>query len=91
MQANLRDDIKAMIIDASEGNLTPGELDAVGDDIAGLGMDSLAIIRIMVLIEEKFDIQMDMEENDPAIWRSLTSLCEYVGQQLSMSTSPGGG
>ena len=80
---DLMKDIKEIILEASEGNITMADLDAVGDRLDNLGMDSLIMIQIVVLIEEKFDTSIDIDTIEPHVWGSLSAFCDLVSQNLS--------
>ena len=76
-------EIKEIILEAAEGNITMADLDAVGDRLDNLGMDSLVMIQIIVLVEEKFDASIDIDSIQPHVWGSLSALCDLVSQNLS--------
>ncbi|EGL13423.1 MULTISPECIES: phosphopantetheine-binding protein [Paenibacillus] len=79
---NIQDKIKQFIMEASDGNVTPEDLERVGDDIGRLGLDSLAKIKIVVLLEEAYDIETEVEEISPEVLNSISRLAEFIEQEV---------
>ncbi|PPA68710.1 phosphopantetheine-binding protein [Jeotgalibacillus proteolyticus] len=74
----MKEIIKELLLEASEDNVTEEDLIEVGDNIGNLGLDSLVQINLIVLIEEKFDIDLEIEEIEPQVFDSLTTLSQFV-------------
>ncbi|MWC28982.1 phosphopantetheine-binding protein [Paenibacillus sp. MMS18-CY102] len=70
--------LKELIIEASDHNVTMEDLERVGDSIKQLGLDSLVKIRLVVLIEENFDLNIDVEEVSSEVFDQLSALQQYV-------------
>ncbi|MGE6228671.1 acyl carrier protein [Paenibacillus sp. GbtcB18] len=79
---NIQDKIKQFIMEASDGNVTPEDLERVGDDIGRLGLDSLAKIKIVVLLEEAYDIETEVEEISPEVLNSISRLAEFIEEEV---------
>jgi acyl carrier protein len=85
---DIRSLLKELIIEASERNVTLEDLERVGDSIKQLGLDSLVKIRLIVLIEEHFDLNIDVEEVSSDVFNRLSSLQQYVesgNQNMTLS------
>jgi acyl carrier protein len=83
-----RSHLKELIIEASDRNVTMEDLERVGDSIKQLGIDSLVKIRLIVLIEENFDLNIDVEEVSAEVFDQLSSLQQYVesgNQNMTLS------
>ena len=77
--------IQKTLVEASEGSLTNKIIEDAGDDISSLGLNSLTFLRWIVLLEEEFDIEFDMEKlflEESIIW-SFTSLINYLSQEIA--------
>ncbi|EFM11609.1 conserved hypothetical protein [Paenibacillus curdlanolyticus YK9] len=80
--------LKELIIEASDHNVTMEDLERVGDSIKQLGLDSLVKIRLVVLIEENFDLNIDVEEVSSEVFDQLSALQHYVesgNQNMTLS------
>jgi acyl carrier protein len=66
--------------------------DAPGDlDLRGSGMiDSLGFVEVIVELEEKLDIEIDLEDLDPEQITVLDPLATYVAGLLQESPGSGG-
>lgn len=60
--------------------LTEGELERVGqggDLFASSALDSLALVNLVVALENEFSVQIDTEDID-GVFANLTSLADYL-------------
>jgi len=76
--------LKDIIVNQLDVNLTYDELDenvSLFED--GLGLDSIAIVNLIVSIEKKFSIKIPDDELNADIFTSLTVLAEFIRQKLS--------
>jgi|GEM_PF-934953 len=80
---SLKENLKQFIIEAADGNVAMEDLDRVGDTIKNLGLDSLAKIRVVVQIEEEYNLEIDVEEVRAEVFDSLALLAEYVEERLN--------
>ncbi|MGE7217423.1 acyl carrier protein [Priestia koreensis] len=79
--------IQKTLVEASEGTITNEMIKEAGDEIASLGLNSLTFLRWVVLLEEEFDIEFDMEKvflEESIIW-SFRSLENHVSKQVANS------
>lgn len=74
---NIREDI-IEIIASIEEEKSVREVLAVSDDLIQLELNSLSVIKIIVEIENKFNIEFDDELLDQNKFTSLRMLCDYV-------------
>jgi acyl carrier protein len=82
MTESLATRIAAMISTAWEGRLTPEEI--LGSDISlsALGVTSLALLRLIDAVEEKFDVLLDLG-GSAAYLDSFPLLVGYVDAMLA--------
>ncbi len=52
------------------------------DSLAEIGLDSISFIRIIVAIEQEFDIEFDEVALDFSKFTSLDSLCKYIKNEV---------
>jgi acyl carrier protein len=57
--SDLRYRIASIVAEAIDGALEPEGVLSVGGDLADLGVDSMAQMRIVVAIEDQFDVDFD--------------------------------
>lgn len=74
--------VKDIIVKDLELNLNPNE---ISDDISlyddGLGLDSIAIINFVVLIEQRFDIKFNENEISSKLFMNINSLSSFIQQK----------
>ncbi len=52
------------------------------DDLTKLGMNSISFIKLVVNLENKFNIEFDDENLDYNKFTSLIALCDYIKEKL---------
>ena len=75
--------LKDIIVNQLDVNLTYDEIDetvSLFED--GLGLDSIAIVNLIVSIEKKFSIKIPDDELNADLFANLTVLAEFVTQKL---------
>lgn len=76
--------LKAIIADDLDVNLKKDDIDEnVSLFEGGLGLDSIVIVELISLIEEKFGIEFSDLELNPEYFSSLKILAEFVSQKLA--------
>ena len=55
---------------------------SANDDLTQLGMNSLDFIKLVVTVENEFDIEFEDEALESSKFLSLSALCDYVGQKI---------
>ncbi|CAM3747364.1 phosphopantetheine-binding protein [Cohnella lubricantis] len=82
---NLMENVRQLIVEASEGAVSPDQVLRAGDRLTDLGLDSLAVIKLIVLIEENYGIELDIEEaENRQLLHSLSRLCEYLHMEAGL-------
>ena len=81
-RSDLKREIKQLLV--SELNLTGRDPSSIEDDAplfgtGGLGLDSLDALQIAMLVEEKFGIRVPEGDEARPIFRSVTSLSDFIG------------
>ena len=80
----IRDMVKDIILHDLDSNINE---DDIRDDISlydeGLGLDSIAIINFIVLVEKKFEISFDETEINAHLFSSINSVVEFLQVKLS--------
>src|SRR3982751_5693385 len=77
----LTSEIKALLV--SELNLSSRDPSSIEDDAplfgtGGLGLDSLDALQIAMLVEEKFGIRVPEGDEARPIFRSVSSLSDFI-------------
>ena len=76
--------VKRCIIDAIGLDLAPT---AIPDEIAlldkGLGLDSVAILRLVAALEEEFDIEIEDNVLRPELFKSVATLSAYMASRVA--------
>lgn len=81
-RSDLKREIKQLLV--SELNLTGRDPSSIEDDAplfgtGGLGLDSLDALQIAMLVEEKFGIRVPEGDEARPIFRSVSSLSDFIG------------
>jgi acyl carrier protein len=79
--------LKQLLIDGLRlQDLRPDDIqDAAPIFVEGLGLDSVDALELVVLVEEKFNIQIPDEDVGKRAFASIDALTEYVSEELSKS------
>jgi acyl carrier protein len=78
------DQLKDILVKKLDVNLEYNDIDenaSLYED--GLGLDSIAIVELIVLIEKDFSISIEDEELNVDLFKSLNTLAGFVRQKLS--------
>lgn len=54
--------------------------------VEGLGLDSVDALELVVLVEEKFNIQIPDEDVGKQVFASIEALTDYVSAEMSKSS-----
>ena len=80
----IKQTIKGLIASDLDVNI---ELEEIGDDVSlldkGLALDSVVIVELINLLEERFNFHFDDEDMNPALFESLTALADFVARKTS--------
>jgi len=81
-RSDLKSEIKQLLV--AELNLTGRDPSSIEDDAplfgtGGLGLDSLDALQIAMLVEEKFGIRVPEGDEARPIFRSVSSLSDFIG------------
>ena len=75
--------LKELIVNDLDVNVN---LEDIKDEVSlydgGLGLDSIAIINFLVLIEKKFEISFDENEISAKVFSTINNLAELVSLKL---------
>ncbi len=82
----LTSEIKTLLV--SELNLSGKDPQAIADDAplfgeGGLGLDSLDALQIAMLVEERFGVRVPEGDEARPIFRSVSTLAEFIEQSKS--------
>lgn len=83
MHETIRLRIKEIIANELDVNITVDKIDdnaSLYDD--GLGLDSIAIINFIVLLEKRFDISFDDSEISARVFHNIGSLTDFIASKL---------
>ena len=82
--AELRDRVKAMIIQCARLKIQPSDLKddwPLFDKEKGLGLDSIDVLEIVVNIEKTFGVQIPDKEVGQQVLQSINTLVDYLKAQ----------
>ena len=76
----LMTDLKVQIIEQLNlQDVSPGD---IGDDQSlfadGLGLDSIDVLELIVLLQQKYKIKLSNAEDGPAIFRSVRTIAAFI-------------
>jgi len=88
-RSDLKSEIKQLLV--SELNLTGRDPSSIEDDAplfgaGGLGLDSLDALQIAMLVEEKFGIRVPEGDEARPIFRSVSSLSDFIAAARDAKT-----
>jgi acyl carrier protein len=73
-------DLKKQIVE--QLNLQDIKPEDIGDDEplfgAGLGLDSLDVLELIVLLKQQYKVKVASAEEGPTVFRSVKSMAEYI-------------
>lgn len=79
----VEDKVKKVIIEHLKLEKTVEELDSNKDFLLeSLGLNSIDALELLLKIEQEFDIEIDDEDLNAELVRSISSLSEYVFKKL---------
>jgi len=83
-RSDLKREIKQLLV--AELNLTGRDPNSIDDEAplfgtGGLGLDSLDALQIAMLVEEKFGVRVPEGDEARPIFRSVSSLSEFIGHE----------
>lgn len=87
MSEHIVDRLKGIIAGKLDVNLKKEDIDetvSLFED--GLGLDSIAIVELIVNIEKEFDIAIQDDELNAGLFRSLNVLGEFIGEKTGLET-----
>ena len=94
-RSDLKREIKQLLV--AELNLTGRDPSSIDDEAplfgtGGLGLDSLDALQIAMLVEEKFGVRVPEGDEARPIFRSVSSLSEFIAsaQTPERDTKSGG-
>lgn len=76
------DQIKMLIADELDANLAVTEIgdnDSLFED--GLGLDSVAIVEFITILEERFGVQFSDTDLTSEMFRSISTIADFVLQK----------
>ena len=83
MSERIEDALKQMLVDRMVLKMNPAEIDESKSLMDDYGIDSVAVLEIIVGIEEKFGIVIEDGDFTLANFRTLTDIANYIrGKQV---------
>ncbi len=87
-QSELTVRVKRCIIDAIGVKVAPS---TIPDDMPlldkGLGLDSVAILRLVAALEDEFDVEIEDKVIRPELFRSVGTLSQYMATRTADGAS----
>ena len=80
----IKSTLKRLLVDGLRlEDIRPEDIDdAAPIFVEGLGLDSVDALELVVLVEEKFNIQIPDEEVGKKVFASIDALTDYVASEL---------
>jgi acyl carrier protein len=82
---SIREKLRSVIAGDLDANIDVRDL---RDDVSlyddGLGLDSIAIINLIVLVEKKFDISFEEHEISSNIFGSIDHLSKFISSKVNI-------
>ena len=83
MAESVIDGLKHIIAEELDVNLDPQEIDENAPLFEeGIGLDSIAIMDFILLIEERFGFQFSDAELSPELFRNLRTLADFIATRV---------
>ncbi|HTI12892.1 MAG TPA: phosphopantetheine-binding protein [Puia sp.] len=82
----VKEQLKDIIVDELDANIERADIcdeSSLYDD--GLGLDSIAIINLIVFIEKKFAINFEESEISSMMFTSLNALAAFIHEKTSLA------
>jgi acyl carrier protein len=83
MVENVITQLKFIITDQLDVNITQDEIDVDTDLFEdGLGLDSIAIVEFITLIEDDFNFEFEEDELNMEAFENLRTLAHFISERL---------
>jgi len=76
--SDIQDQLFTLLIDVGNGKYDRAFLNSLDGDLSKLGMNSLTFIKLLVLIEKRFELEIDFEEVPMETLNSLARFTTYL-------------
>jgi len=80
--------VQTIIADQLDVNISQAEIDP---DLnlfeEGLGLDSIAIVELVTLVEENFDLKFDEDDLDMEAFQNVRTLATHIQNQVGTNNS----
>ena len=81
----IKDMVRDIILNDLDSNINASD---IRDDVSlyddGLGLDSIAIINFIVLVEKKFEISFEESEISADLFSSINSVADFLHEKLAI-------
>lgn len=81
---NIENELKNIIVKAAKKSCDVTDINEDTNLVDNLGLDSLAMIELILEIEKVFNVQMDDEDMDINILTKYTSLKELIVRKINI-------
>jgi acyl carrier protein len=82
---SIKEKLRGVIVEDLDANIDVRDL---RDDVSlyddGLGLDSIAIIQLIVLVEKKFDINFEEHEISSNVFASIDHLSRFISSKVNI-------
>jgi acyl carrier protein len=83
----IKQKIKEIIVDDLDVNIN---IEDISDEVSlyddGLGLDSIAIVNFIVIIEKKFNISFNENEINASLFNNITELSNFISSKIKAET-----
>ncbi len=81
-RANITSQLKEILNEGTRGRIAPDGLNDETNLLTEVGLDSMEALDTLLLIEEKFGIQIADEDLNRDLFTTVSNLADYVNSRL---------
>lgn len=83
-RTDIMETLEGLVIKESGGQLEKSDIQVGPDSLRRLGLNSLAILRILVAVEDEFGIEWS-DDVDERVTSDLQAMCEHIAAELGIA------
>lgn len=83
-RVNILEDLKHILVDELFVEIPKEEIDEKDQLFTGIGLDSIGFIEMVTIIEDKYKVKIENEENLPENSNTLGSFADYILDKIKV-------
>lgn len=76
--------LKQMVLDITQSKITPAQISDTADLFNDCGLDSTSVLELVISIEDNFNIGVQEDELDVALFQNLSNLAAFIEAKREM-------